>query len=421
MTSECSTPTVAPTVPAPGPLLTDRSTEPGRSWAPIAALSFGIATLVASEFLPASVLPAMAADVGVSEGTAGLAVAATAVAGAATAPSIAVLLPRSDRRTVLVGLLVTATLANLTVAVAPSFVVLLAGRLLLGVAIAGYWSFAFGAGTSARPGADHVVSTALAAGVSLATVVGVPVASLVGDAVGWRVVFLAAAGLSALSALAVVTRLPSVPAHPAAGLSMLRRAVANGRLMGGIACVVLVAFGNFVAYPYIRVAIDDVAPGGTSWLLLAWGVGGLVGNLAAGALSGRLRVAVAGAPVLLGGGLVLTAIAPTAPVFAMGIVVWGLAFNMVPVATQLWVTRVDPPQAESAIVLQVTAFQVAITLGSIVGGAIVDAHPVQTALLVSAAFAAASGAGFFALRGAPRLRSPATPVEPSGGEPRTPG
>jgi DHA1 family purine ribonucleoside efflux pump-like MFS transporter len=105
--------------------------------------------------------------------------------------------------------------------------------------------------------------------------------------------------------------------------------------------------------------------------------------------------------VLLGAGLVLAAVAPSAPLFAVGIVVWGLAFNMVPVATQLWVTRVDPKHAESAIVLQVTAFQVAITLGSAVGGAIVDAHPVRTVLLVSAAFALASGIGFSLLR-APR-------------------
>jgi len=372
--------------------------RPAASWAPIAALSFGIAVLVASEFLPASVLPTMAADLGVTEGTAGLAVAATAIAGAATAPSIAVLLPRTDRRTVLVGLLVIATLANLTVAVAPVFAVLLMGRLLLGVAIAGYWSFAFGAGTSARPGVDHVVSTSLAAGVSVATVIGVPVASLVGDAVGWRTVFLAATGLAAVSAVAVATLLPSVPAHPGAGLQMLREAVTHARLMGGIACVALVAFGNFVAYPYIRVAIDDTAPGDTSWLLLAWGLGGLAGNLAAGALSGRLRLAVAGAPVLLASGLAFAAAAPDVAVFAVGIVVWGFAFNMVPVATQLWVTRVDPARAESAIVLQVTAFQAAITLGSAIGGAIVDGSSVQTVLLVSAAAALASGLGFALLR-----------------------
>jgi DHA1 family purine ribonucleoside efflux pump-like MFS transporter len=340
----------------------------------------------------------MAADVGVSQGAAGLAVATTAVAGAVTAPTIGLLLPRSDRRRLLIGLLVVATVSNLTVAVAPTFAVLLVGRLLLGVSIAGYWSFAFRAGISAVPGRDHVVSTALAAGVSVATVVAVPVGSVAGDAIGWRVVFLGAGVLSAVSAAAVSRNLPPVAAPPSSGLAVLRGAFANRRLIGGIAGVMLVALGNFAAYPYIRVAIDDVSGGSTSWLLLAWGVAGLAGNLAAGAQSGRLRLATASAPVLLAVGLTLSAGAHAAGLLAVGIVVWGFAFNMVPVLTQLWVTRVETRHTESALALQVTAFQVAITFGAIVGGALVDAYDVRVALFLGAACAAAGGLLFALLR-----------------------
>src|SRR6185437_6594881 len=96
---------------------------------PLVALDLGICLLVASEFLPASVLPRMAADLGVSEGTAGLAVAATAIAGAVTAPSIAMVLPRADRRLVLIGLLAVAAVSDLAVALAPSFAVVLLSRL----------------------------------------------------------------------------------------------------------------------------------------------------------------------------------------------------------------------------------------------------------------------------------------------------
>ena len=168
--------------------------------------------------------------------------------------------------------------------------------------------------------------------------------------------------------------------------------------MAGIAGVMLVALGNFAAYPYIRVAIDDVASGSTSWLLLAWGVAGLVGNLAAGGQSARLRAANAGTGVLLAVGLTITAATHTAALLAVGIVVWGLAFNMVPVLTQLWVTRVEPRHSESALSLQVTAFQVAITVGAVVGGAIVDAYDVRVALLLGAGCAAASGLCFALLR-----------------------
>jgi predicted MFS family arabinose efflux permease len=368
------------------------------SWSPIVALAAGIAVLVAGEFLPASVLPAMAADLGISEGTAGLAVAATAIAGAVTAPSLAVLLPRTDRRVVLVGLLVAAAVANVAVAVAPGFAVLLLGRLILGIGIAGYWSFAFGAGTHAVPGRDNVISTSIALGVTIATIAGVPLASLIGDAVGWRTVFGIAAALSTAAALALAATLPPVPPHPSAGFTMLRQAVANRWLMAGVLGVVLVALGNFAAYPFIRVAIEEIDAGSTVWLLLAWGVGGTVGNLAAGRFAGRLRVVVAAAPLLLGGSLLITTTASSLWVLAAGVVVWGLAFNMVPVATQLWVTRVEPERAESALSLQVTAFQVAITLGSASGGALLDGHGVTTAFLFGAGFAVAAGVVFAALR-----------------------
>ncbi|GAA1785602.1 hypothetical protein GCM10009735_15960 [Actinomadura chokoriensis] len=258
-------------------------------------------------------------------------------------------------------------------AVAPGFAVLLIGRLILGIALSGYWSFAFGAGTRAVPGRDSVVSTSIALGVTLATIAGVPLASLLGDAVGWRLVFGVAAALGIVAALAVALTLPPVPPHPAAGLAMLRAALANRWLMAGVLGVVLVAFGNFAAYPYIRVAIEDIDAGATVWLLLAWGIGGLAGNLTAGRLAGRLRAVIAAAPLLLAGGLLVTATAPSLPVLAAGVVMWGLAFNMVLVATQLWVTRVEPERAESALSLQVTAFQVAITLGSASGGALLDA------------------------------------------------
>lgn len=374
-------------------------TTAGRpSWTPVVALAAGIAMLVASEFLPASVLPALAADVGVSEGVAGLAVAATAIAGAITAPSIAVVLPRTDRRTVLAGLLVVGAVANLAVALAPTFAVLLAGRLLLGVAIAGFWSFAFGAGVHAMRGRDRAVSASIAFGVSVATVVGVPVAAIVGDEIGWRAAFGGAAVLTALSAAGIARALPPVPAHPAAGIRMLRAALGHRRLMAGIACIVLVAFGNFAAYPYIRIATERLDPGAATWMLLAWGIGGLAGTLLAGAAAVRLRLLISVTPVLLGVSLAGSATATSLPLLAGAIVLWGLAFNMVPVATQLWVTRVERERVESAMSLQVTAFQVAITLGSAAGGALLDAYGVAPPFVLGAASAVVAGLGFALLR-----------------------
>ncbi|MEU4453290.1 MFS transporter [Nocardioides sp. NPDC023903] len=373
------------------------TTSQGRA-APVVALAAGIAILVSSEFLPAGVLPTMARDLGISEGTAGLAVAATAIAGAATAPTIAMILPRMDRRTLLVGLLVAAAVANLAVAISPGFIVLLLGRLVLGAAIAGYWSFAFAVGTYASPGRDHVISTSIALGVTVATILGLPLGSLLADGPGWRWGFAAAAVLSLISATALARALPPVPAHPGAGLAMMRQALRNPRLVAGVFLVIVVVLGNFVAYPFIRIAISATSPGDEMWMLALWGLGGLFGNLAAGRFAGRLRAVVTAAPLLLAGGLVLTFLAESTPVMALAMIVWGFGFNLVPVGTQLWVTRVEPERTESALALQVTAFQIAITLGAALGGAVLDEYGVGRVLIIGAVGAVLAAAGFGAVR-----------------------
>jgi DHA1 family purine ribonucleoside efflux pump-like MFS transporter len=276
--------------------------------------------------------------------------------------------------------------------------VLLVGRLLLGIAISGYWSFAFGVGTHAVPGRDRLVSSAISFGVSIATVLGVPLGSIVGDAVGWRMAFAGAAVLSAVSAVALAVALPPVPAHPTAGLRMLTEALRNTRLMAGIGCVVLVAFGNFAAYPYIRLAIDRIDPGATTWLLLAWGAGAVAGTVVAGMLARWLRPLAAAAPIALGVALLLSATAPSVPVLAVAVVLWGFSFNMVPVIVQLWGSRVEPERSESAMSLSVTAFQVAITVGSALGGALLDGYGVRLLLFVGAGAAVAAGLGWAVLR-----------------------
>ncbi|GGR50805.1 MFS transporter [Nocardioides luteus] len=362
------------------------------------ALAAGIAILVTSEFLPAGVLPLMAHDLGITEGTAGLAVAATAIAGAATAPSIAMIFPRMDRRTLLVALLVTSAVANLAVAVAPGFLVLLFGRLVLGAALAGYWSFAFAVGTYASPGRDHVISTSIALGVTVATIVGLPLGSLLADGPGWRWGFAVATVLSLVSAAALSRALPPVPAHPGAGLAMMRRALRNPRLVAGVALVVVVVLGNFVAYPFIRIAIAETSPGSGMWMLALWGFGGLVGNLAAGRFAHRLRAVVTVAPLLLAAGLVTTLLAGSTPVMALAMVVWGIGMNMIPVGTQLWVTRAEPERTESALALQVTAFQVAITIGAALGGAVLDQYGIGHVLVIGAGAAVVAAAGFAAIR-----------------------
>ncbi|MFC7375592.1 MFS transporter [Brachybacterium sp. GCM10030268] len=390
-----------------GPATTDPSDPsggPARAHHPVVtalALSAGTAALVGAEFIPAGVLPGMAVDLSVTEGRAGLTVAATALAGALTAPTIASILPRTDRRTVLLSLLGLAILSNLVVALAPSLAVVLIARVLLGAAIAGFWSFALSVGVQVT-GRAALVSTTVALGTSTATIIGIPVASVLGDIIGWRAVFLVMSALTLVAAAVLWRLLPAVPAQPGAGLAMMREALGNRRLVVGVAVIAVAAFANFTAYPYIRVAIEAVDASAVAALLLIWGLGGVLGNLAGGYLSRWMRWAATAGPAILAVALFGMATTEQTGVLVVVVIAWGLGFNMVPVTTQLWVSAVEPRRVESAISLQVTAFQVAIMAGSAVGGVLVDHQGPAAAMALGAVVSAVAAIGFASIKVRPR-------------------
>ncbi|WP_193106552.1 MFS transporter [Brachybacterium sp. FME24] len=397
--STCPTETVA-TLPE-----SEAARPPARGRHPVVialALSAGTAALVGAEFIPAGVLPGMAADLAVTEGQAGLTIAATALAGALTAPTIASLLPRTDRRTVLLTLLLLAIISNAIVAVAPTLTVVLAARVLLGIAIAGFWSFALSVGVQVT-GKAALVSTTVALGTSTATIIGVPVSSVLGDIIGWRAVFLVISVLTLAAGVVLWRMLPPVPAQPGAGLAMMRAVLTNRRLVLGVAVIFVAAFANFIAYPYIRVAIEEIDAAAVSVLLLAWGLGGLLGNLAGGYLSSRwLRWAATAGPAIFAIALAMLASTDQTWVLAAAVILWGVGFNMVPVTTQLWVSAIEPRRVESAMALQVTAFQVAIMTGAVVGGVLVDSDGPAAAMTLGACVAGLAAIGFASIRVRPR-------------------
>ncbi len=120
----------------------DGAPEAPAAWAAIGALALGVFALVTSEFLPASVLTPLAADLGVSVGAAGQAVTATAVVGAIAAPLTPVLTGRFDRRTVMWALMALLCASNLLTVFAVNLPMLLVARILLGASLGGFWSMA---------------------------------------------------------------------------------------------------------------------------------------------------------------------------------------------------------------------------------------------------------------------------------------
>lgn len=369
----------APAADAPGPRKA--------AWAGVVSLGLGIFTLVASEFLPASLLSPIAADLGVTEGVAGQLVTATSIIGIVGGPLVVSALPRVDRRTVMVGLTTLAVVSNVLVAIAPVFGLMMASRLLLGLAISGFWAMSL-AVTSQLVPVDRLgrAMTIVNTGLSLATIAAVPAGAVLGDLFGWRTVFLGAAAVGVIALTVQMVTLPSVPPTGAPGFGTLVRTAARPVVALGILSVVLIAGGHFAGFTYLRPAFESigaVTPSTLALLLAVFGLASFAGNLAAGPLADRrLGALLVAAPTAIGASMVLYALWGANPVVAVAVVsVWGAGFGAVPTMIQTWMARVAPDRLESAGGLIVAAFQTAITIGAAVGGLLVDSVGVQVAFL----------------------------------------
>ncbi|HET6671838.1 MAG TPA: MFS transporter [Agromyces sp.] len=368
------------------------------AWFAVVSLGLGIFTLVASEFLPASLLSPIAAELAITEGAAGQLVTATSIIGIIGGPLVVSVLPGVDRRWVMTGLTTLAIVSNVLVAIAPVFGLMLASRLLLGISISGFWAMSLAVTAQLVP-ADRLgrAMTIVNAGVSLATIAAVPAGAFLGELLGWRAVFLIAAAAGVLALAAQLATLPSVPPSGAPGIRTLLQTARTPVVAVGILAIVLIAGGHFMSFTYLRPAfelIDGLTPALLALLLVVYGVGNFVGNLAAGPIADRrLPVLVIAAPVAIGAATVLFAL--TGSSFALAIVtvfVWGVGFGAVPTMVQTWIAHVVPERLESAGGLVVAAFQVAITIGAAVGGLLVDSAGVQVALIGSG-IAVVLGAG----------------------------
>ncbi|RWQ49738.1 MFS transporter [Mesorhizobium sp.] len=365
------------------PAETDERAEP--AWGAVVSLALGVFGLVTAEFLPASLLTPLAQDLGVTEGTAGQAVTATAVVGAIAAPTMAIVTKRLDRRLVMWGLTVLLILSNLLAAFASSLPVLLIARIMLGISLGGFWSMS--AAMAMRlvpmrlmPRAMSIILT----GVSVATVCAAPVGAYVGDIWGWRTAFMIAAVVGTLALLVQIATLPKLPPAGVASFRTLLEVIKRPMIRVALLVVLLVASGHFAGFTYVRPFLEKVPAldiETISLVLLAYGIGGFFGNFAGGFMAERsLKTAVGLAPLLIAvAALLLLTIGASPAVAAIAVAAWGFAFGGVPVGLQTWLVRAAPDQAESAGGLMVATFQVAIALGAVFGGLLVDNAGVASA------------------------------------------
>ena len=346
------------------------------AWMAVFSLAMGVFGLLTAEYLPASLLTLMATDLGVSEALAGQAVTVTAVVALFAGLLVPGLTRGIDRRWVLLGFSTLMVASNLLVAVSSSFAVLLLMRILLGIALGGFWSMAAAVAMRLVPSA--LLPRALSiifSGIAIGTVVAVPLGSYLGGLYGWRSAFFAAAAVGmvtlAFQSFTLPRLAPRRPARLRTVLEVLRR---PGIAIGMFGCV-LVHSGHFAMFTYVRPFLEGttgIGPQGLSLMLLGFGVANFVGTLLAGRLLEQHPLAtLVLMPALVGvAALALVLLPASLPGQAVLLAIWGLAFGGVPVAWSNWVASAVPDQAESAGGMVVASVQSAIATGAAAGGAV---------------------------------------------------
>lgn len=356
------------------------STRTQRSnWFGVGAVAVGSFATVLSEFLPLGLLPSISSGLGVSIGTAGLMVVVTGLAAAFAAPIVTVASSHLDRRTVLLGLSAILAVANVVAATAGLFSVLLVARILLGVSLGGFW--AIGLGVAPRLVAVKKALRAasfVTAGISIATVVSLPLGAFIAATSTWRLAFVIGAALGVVAFVLQLMTLPAIPSQGKVRPAALTALFAVPRARIGFVIGALFFAAQFAAYTFISPFLErtaNISPDTVSIALFVFGVSGIVGNFVAGAALHRSLTAT-----LVASGLLLAAAVAVLPivahlpvaVFAL-LVVWGLVWGGIPLSTQTWIVTSAPKEAEAGLALFISTIQIALAIGSVLGGIVVTA------------------------------------------------
>lgn len=359
-------------------------------WSAIFAMTLCVFVLIASEFMPVSLLTPIARDLQVTEGMAGQGIALSGALAVLASLTITAMAGKMNRKYLLSGMTLLMAVSGIIIAQASSYLVYLSGRALIGIAIGGFWSMS--AATAIRLVPGHHVARALAifnGGNALAAVVAPPLGSYLGATLGWRGAFLCLVPVAIVAFIWQWISLPAMagdnaPASRGRVLHLFTRpAVAVGMLACG-----LFFMGQFALFTYVRPFLENVtrvgAPG-LSLILLIIGVAGFAGTLVITTfLNARFYPTLMAIPFLMAiiaGILILTGhnVWLVAPLLGC----WGMLATAAPAGWWTWIARTLPQQAEAGGGLMVAVIQLAIALGSTTGGWVFDHLGWQRAFALS--------------------------------------
>lgn len=361
-------------------------------WSGVFAMTLCVFALIASEFMPVSLLTPMAQTLRVTEGMAGQGIAISGAFAVVTSLFISVLAGTLNRKTLLLGLTCIMAISGAVIAMAPNYLTYMAGRALIGIVVGGFWSMS--AATAMRLVPVHRVPLALAifnSGNALATVVAAPLGSWLGSVVGWRGAFFCLVPVAIIAFVWQLLSLPSMSVTRQAAASrnvftLFRRRVVTLGMLG----VGIFFMGQFTLFTYIRPFLETVTrvdAATVTLVLLVIGVAGFIGTTLIGRVLKRgFYPTLMAIPVLMAiTALALIAFGSQIAIVTALLGLWGLISTAAPVGWWAWVPRTFPQNAEAGGGLMVAMVQLSIALGSTVGGLLFDHHGYQSTFLASAA------------------------------------
>src|SRR3954447_24700738 len=372
-------------------MLRIRTSRRGGGWGAVLALTLCVSTLIASEFMPVSLLTPIASDLHVTEGQAGQAIAVSGVFAVLTSLFISSATRGTDRRSLLLSLTSVMIASGVIVAFAPNYPVFMVGRALIGVVIGGFWSMS--TATVMRLVSEKDVPRALAllnGGHALATTAAAPLGSFLRPYIGWRGAFFCVVPLAAVTLAGQFLTLPKMPSRERSSAAAAFKVLRKPQVPLGMLAVALFFMGQFALFTYLRPFLEGVTGVSVSTLslmLLVIGVGGIAGTYLIGLLLKRSLYGL-----LVGMPLAMAAVALGLVAFGSSVIavsgllaLWGLIGTAAPVGWWTWMSKVLPDDAEAGGGLMVAVIQLAIAFGATIGGFLYDMSGYRSTFAVSAA------------------------------------
>ncbi len=348
---------------------------PLKLWIALIVLSLSSFAIVTTELAPIGLLSALAHDLNQSEAITGLIVTGYGWVAAISALCSIVLLIRFPRKMVLMIMLLILAISNIIVAYSSSFNMILSARIIGAIAHGSFWALIGAVAYSLVPKHKLGLATSIIfSGVSVASILGVPLASYLTQLSSWRLAFEFLGLLSFIVCILILFFVPKIPDQAPLVSGFFKKVLQHSTLNRLFILTALIISSHFAAFTFIEPFLSQIAhleSGQITLLLLVFGLAGLMGNILAGKLIDRhLHTIILVSLVFISGSVFAFGYLGYHVTLSIAIVflaLWGVSIASIFVGLQTWVLKQADDLASAASAIYVAVFNASIGLGALIG------------------------------------------------------